>query len=252
MKKWKNWCARMPERYEVRTYPISAVALHVFGDASKHGVSAAVFAVVEQEQGTTQGLVCSKPRLAKKNLTISRLELVAGHMAVNLGTNMEAAIEAHNVTKVHCWLNFTVALYWINGQGEYRQFVAKRVRKIQEHKRVTWHHVPTDQNPTDIGSCGGDITGHHELWERGPSWLAGRTKWPPEIPLEPNPGATEESKCVRKVQALATSNPNQDKFDKLLETYQLRSGSEMWIQRFTVIVRINVATENMAHCRICK
>ena len=38
-KKWENLCARMPERYEVRTYPISAVALHVFGDASKHGVS---------------------------------------------------------------------------------------------------------------------------------------------------------------------------------------------------------------------
>ena len=63
---------------------LTAVTLHAFGDASKLGVSAAVYAVVEQESGTTQGLVCAKSRLAKQNLTIPRLELVAAHMATNL------------------------------------------------------------------------------------------------------------------------------------------------------------------------
>ena len=85
---------------------------------------------------------------------------------------------------------------------------------------MTWHDVPTDKNPADLGSRGGDIT-KNEVWERGPSWLADRTKWPQEIPLEPSPGATKESKCVRKAQALAPSSLNQDEFDKLLETYQL-------------------------------
>ena len=130
-----------------RQQPIKAVTLHAFGDASKKGVSTAVYAVVEQDQATTRGLVCAKARLAKQNLTIPRLELVAGHMAVNLVTNVETAIGVEKVTEVHCWLDSTVALYWINGQGEYRQFVANRVKKIREHERVIWHHVTTDQNP---------------------------------------------------------------------------------------------------------
>ena len=50
----------------------------------KTGVSAAAHAVVEQDQTATQGLVCAKTRLARQNLTISRLEPLAGHTAVNL------------------------------------------------------------------------------------------------------------------------------------------------------------------------
>lgn len=72
--------------------PISSLTLHAFGDASAKGVSAAVYAIVHQDQGVTQQLVCAKSGLAKKNLTIPRLELVAGHMAVNLVTNVQAAL----------------------------------------------------------------------------------------------------------------------------------------------------------------
>jgi len=123
MKRWKEWYEHFPERYTVpRTLapyqqPILSVNLHAFGDASKDGVAAAVYAVIEQENGTTQGLVCSKSRIAKRNLTIPRLELVAGHMAANLVTNVETAIGNEKVTSVHCWLDSTVALYWVNGQG---------------------------------------------------------------------------------------------------------------------------------------
>ena len=34
--------------------------------------------------GVNQGLVAASSRLAKKNLTIPRLEFIAGHMAANL------------------------------------------------------------------------------------------------------------------------------------------------------------------------
>ena len=140
--RWKEWCDRMPKSFSVPRplapyfEPIESITLHAFGDASKLGVAAVVYAVVEQEQGTTQGLVCSRSRLAKKNLTIPRQELVGGHMAVNLVSNVETAIGTEKVSSVHCWLDSTVALYWIGGQGEYRQFVANRVRKIKEHNRV--------------------------------------------------------------------------------------------------------------------
>ena len=89
-----------------------------------------MYAVIHQVQGITQQLVCAKSRLAKKNLTIPRLELVTGHMAVNFVTNVQVAFNVLPL-EAHCWLDSTVALYWIKDQGEYRQFVSNRVHKIQ-------------------------------------------------------------------------------------------------------------------------
>ena len=82
-KQWKDWCLQLPPRFEVprslvpHQQPVKAITLHAFGDASKNGVSAPVYAVVEQDQATTQILVCAKARLAKQNITIPLLELVA-------------------------------------------------------------------------------------------------------------------------------------------------------------------------------
>ncbi len=56
---------------------IDSVELHAFSDASTKGVGAAVYSMVRQSSGTTQQLVAAKSRLAKKTLTIPRLELVA-------------------------------------------------------------------------------------------------------------------------------------------------------------------------------
>ena len=44
-----------------------SVRLHAFGDAIRDGVGVVVYAVIEQENGITQGLVWSKFRIAKKN-----------------------------------------------------------------------------------------------------------------------------------------------------------------------------------------
>ena len=66
----------------------------------------------------------TKTMMRSSKIHIPRLELEAGHMAVSLATNVEAAVGVETVSEVHCWLDSTVALYWINGQGEYRQFVA--------------------------------------------------------------------------------------------------------------------------------
>ena len=148
-RRWEKWKHSLPEFVTLPRSiakfrePINSVELHSFGDASVKGVCSAVYAIVKQESGTTQGRVTAKSRLAKQNLTIPRLELVAGHMAVNLGVNVRNAIDAVSAT-LHCWLDSTVALYWISGCGEHRQFVANRVPKINQHADVIWHHVPTE------------------------------------------------------------------------------------------------------------
>jgi hypothetical protein len=73
-------------------------------------------------------------------------------MAANLVSNVERALEGFPVTVMQGWLDSTVALYWINGEGEYKQFVANRISKIKSNLRLHWRHVPTKDNPADLGS----------------------------------------------------------------------------------------------------
>ena len=115
---------------------IYSLELHAFGDASTHGVGAAVYSVVRQRGGITQTLVTGKARLAKKDLTTPRLELVTAHMAANLVINMKNGLKDLPEPTIYGWLDSTVALHWILGNGQYRQFVANRVCKIREHPEI--------------------------------------------------------------------------------------------------------------------
>ena len=201
---------------------ILSIDLHTFGDASGKGVAAAVYAVVEQPSGTNRGLVTAKSRLAKKGLTIPRLELVAGHMAANLVQNVKEVLKGFPVRSVYGWLDSTVALHWIRGNGEYKQFVGNRVRKIQE-KEINWRHVPTEENPVDVGSRGGDISRLTALWWQGPSWLAKPQDWPPDlVTTSTQESKAEEVKQTRELFALAVEKTeNNDAFDELLEKHEL-------------------------------
>ena len=154
---------------------IQPIELHAFGDASGKGVAAAVYTTVVQEKGVKQGLVASRGRLA-----IPRLELVSGHMAVNLLSNVTEALEGLPVTVKYCWLNSTVALRWIKCPGEYKQFVSNRVQKIQAHSDVVWHHMRMSDNPAEVGSHSREVTSH-ALWWNAPEWLSDKACWPPDI-----------------------------------------------------------------------
>ena len=52
-----------------------------------------MYSVVRQEDGITQALVAAKARLAKRDLTVPRLELVSAHMATNLVVNVKNALK---------------------------------------------------------------------------------------------------------------------------------------------------------------
>ena len=234
-KKWKEWNETLesytiPRSLASYHQPIQEITLHGFGDASSNGDCAVVYAVVKQEDGVTQGLVCSKSRIAKRNLTIPRLELISGHMTVNLATNVQQALTSHPAT-VHCWLDSSVALYWINDQGEYRQFVANRVQKIRQHENVTWHHVPTAENPADIGSRGGKVSGN-TLWKEGPSWLSNPAEWPVQRVLESTLDSKSEAKVIKEI--FKAAHIEEDIMDPLLDKYPLpkvlRIGA--WVRRF--------------------
>ena len=235
--KWAKWESRSPERITFMRAlvqyqePISSISLYVFGDASGLGVAATAFAVISQPSGVTQGVVAAKARLAKQGLTIPCQELVACHMATNLATNVKEALEGYPVDHAYCWSDSAVALHWIRGEGEYKQFVHNRVRKIQEKNWITWRHVPTKENPADLGSRGGPVAQDNDLWWRGPKWLSHPSAWPVDITATAETLA--EAKTVREIFKLATDQ-EADRFDAVLNRYGLWRVLRIsgWVARF--------------------
>ena len=241
MNSWNKWQGKLPGKIEVprslvpHREPIQAIDLHAFGDSSGQGTCAAVYAVVEQYQGTAQGLVTSKSRLAKKGLTIPRLELVSGLMATKLLDNVKAVLDGLPIRHCYSWLDSMVALYWISGRGSYKQFVANRVRLIQEKSYIIWKHVGTKDNPADVGSRGCQADQLSTKWLEGPEWLSNPNDWPTEVIIE----ATEETEAEAKRQReeifkAAVTQMEGDEFDELLSKYSFWKTMRItaWVTRF--------------------
>ena len=82
-KDWKRWSqqlrtVRIPRSLSKEIQRVKAVHLHVFANASFVACSAVTIAVVEHSSGVVKGLLTSKSRIAKRNTSIARLELVSG------------------------------------------------------------------------------------------------------------------------------------------------------------------------------
>ena len=178
-----------------------------------------------------QRLVTAKSRLGKTNLTIPRLELVAGHMAVNLAVNVRNALEGFKMAEnIHCCLDSSVALHWLNDDGQYRQFVANRVNKIRSHPNVLWRHVPTAENPADLGSRGGSVDGAR-LWCQGPDWLSDESRWPPKLVTKASDVGDAEKRVLREMAAVAVKASTSD---NIIEKFKLCKALRIlgWITRF--------------------
>ena len=115
--KWEKWKidivnkVEIPRSLTLKLEPITSVDLQIFRDASILGYCAVAYAVVSQPSKVNQGLVASKSRLSKKDITIPRLELIAAHMAANLATNIKAALKDLNIRSVIGWTDSTVVLH---------------------------------------------------------------------------------------------------------------------------------------------
>ena len=153
-------------------------------------------------------------------------------MAKNLVSNVHEALEGFPVTSLHGWLDSTVALHWILAAGDYKQFVSNRVRKIRSHEQIQWRHIPTRENPADLGSRGGEVT-EDKLWWNGPDWLADKQLWPPDITTTASKESDEEVKIVRDLIA-STVEVADDCFDDLLSKFSLTKSIRVcaWVSTF--------------------
>ena len=192
-----------------------------------------MYAVVKQESGLTQRLVATKARLAKQGLTIPWLELVSAHMTTNLLVNVREALKGFPVTELYGWLDSTVALHWIKGGGQYKQFVENRRRKIQAQPEITWRHVPTEENPADLASRGGDVE-HREMWWHGPEWIAHPKCWPPDPVTQPTTESRAEVKVTKELFAIAMNFT--DELDGVLGKLSLSKAMRVcaWVSRFAL------------------
>ena len=75
--------------------------MHLFSDASLAAVSTVAYAVVNQQNIFSQNLITQKSRLARKKLSIPRLELVAAHMLANLAENVKTCLSKLSVKNMH-------------------------------------------------------------------------------------------------------------------------------------------------------
>ncbi|KAK3748474.1 hypothetical protein QZH41_005911 [Actinostola sp. cb2023] len=152
-------------------------------------------------------------------------------MAVNLLTNVSAALDGFSISSRHGWLDSSVAPHWIRGQGQYKQFVSNRVQKIQDHPEITWHHVSTKDNPADVGSRSGKVS-EHTLWWKRPPWLTDKKLWPPDITTTATAESQTEAKALREVFAVAVAEP--DALDALLQRSDYWRAMRVcgWVMRF--------------------
>ena len=176
-------CAVLAVPRSVVNTDVTNIVLHGFSDASKLAL------VFHRVAPVCQNLLVAKSRIAPRELSIPRLELIAVHTLSKLMNHVKTVLQSRPVKEYHCWVNSTTVLYCIKGQGTWTQFVRNRTQAIQDNGYLKWHYVLTSENPSDQGSKGAEPRKLGRLWCEGPNWLSSPDKWP----LQPEVGDLRDS-----------------------------------------------------------
>ena len=177
----------------VTTQYYQQVYLHGFADASKVAVCAAIYIVcLRKNGGVRQNLLVAKSRITPKNLTIPRLELIAAHALAKLVAHVKLSLTENTFKEINLWTDSMATLYWLLNRGTWSRYVRNRVKAIKDLGKFTWRYVPTDQNPSDLGTRGILVVKLNEFWFKGPNWLSNEMKWPKQPEIVETTDATEE------------------------------------------------------------
>ncbi len=171
----------------------SEFEIHGFSDASKTAVCAAIYTVEYQESTpVNQSLLVAKSRVAPKDTSIPRLELIAAMTLAKLQSNVLRALKLQPIRSVHNWVDSVTVLYWLANKGTWSAFVRNRVKKIKELGDAEWLFVPTGNNPSDLGTRGAAPNKLGNLWYKGPDWLPNHDQWPEQPEINETTDATQE------------------------------------------------------------
>ena len=106
-------------------------------------------------------------------------------------------------------------------EKEYKAFVNNRVKKIRSKPNIILNHVPTKENPADIGSRGSHGDEIPDLFKHGPDWLTDESRWPDTVQVSESTESEEEAKKVREILA-TTVNAEPSLHQKILAKFSLR------------------------------
>ena len=244
LKKWQRWLKSIKD-YPVITfrrcllaYPreeVMSITLHGFADSSVLACCAVIYLEITQASGTFVRQLTAKSRVAKPNTSVPRLELVAAQMLTKLILNVKAALN-YEMKETFGWLDSQTALCWLDNQGEWKQFVRKRVDQILE-AGIQWRYCPTEDNPADLGTRGTTperLQACRNWWE-GPEWLTRRHSWP-QGPKSQNNGAVEEERRKATIITATTDEARRGVYQSI-NASKYTSGRKLfritaWVLRF--------------------
>ena len=187
-------------------------SLHVFCDASKDAFTAAIYARAEMPDGNiVTRLIIAKTRLSPlKAVSIAKLELCGAVVGTRLAEKIIGILENGNVSEklqVTYWTDSMNVLYWISQPGkQFKPYVANRVGEIQEKTDTNqWRHVPTKQNPADLGTRGLSLSDLEScsMWWQGPEFLkTPEENWPTTKKSIPSEEALHEKSSTFAVRQM--------------------------------------------------
>lgn len=203
--------------------------LHGFADSSEKAGAACIYLKVYNENGNFINLITAKTHVAPiKKVTLPRLELNA---ALLLSELMMSCLGAINIPidQVYAWTDSSIVIAWLSGHpSDWSSYVGVRVSEI--HKRIKahqWRHVPTNDNPADLGTRGvapNDLK-NNSLWWQGPDWLKeNEEKWPNLISIEPTNIERKTKQSLLTITSPVEHNELLNRFsslDKLVRTTAL-------------------------------
>ena len=157
----------------------TAVALHVFVDASEKGYGCCLYGVHDG----LSSLLFAKAKVAPVSPpTLARLELQAVVLASKWLEFVVSESRLH-IDRIFGWTASLTTWCWVNSPSyRWKTYVANRVTAVQETARtlkVTWKHCPGLDNPADQVSRGVSPSALQEsVWQHGPAWLPNERAWP--------------------------------------------------------------------------
>ncbi|MCP4456771.1 MAG: DUF1759 domain-containing protein, partial [Cytophagales bacterium] len=157
--------------------PISSTGatneLVAFVDASSSAYACCIYLKTRIiDHDPVVNLVFSKTKLAGKNLTIPRLELLA--ILIGCRALMYVKHELHvEIKSMVLFSDSKCALAWVETGKALNTFVRNRVTEINSYIDIQLRYVTGSSNPADIASRGAMISEliDNVSWWKGPEWL---------------------------------------------------------------------------------
>jgi hypothetical protein len=77
-----------------------------------------------------QRLLVAKSRVAPKNASITRLELIGALTLAKLQSNVLKALKTTSIQAAFNWVDSITVLYWLGNRGTWSVFVRNHVKQI--------------------------------------------------------------------------------------------------------------------------